>query len=173
MSPAASKPKSSTLAPERPSGVSWGRSSASMPASTLHPMTEVANPVMHWAAVRAQAGEFAVINTRAARISKASANVSTTRTPRRTMPPPGLAPLSPVMPLPTSRSESLLCQRPSVLRVQPARPLILPRSGGVWVVAAAARSRKRPCSLLYDALSVAVGSIMRSATATRERPDPV
>src|SRR6185295_16172698 len=52
-----------------------------MPASTLHPMTEVAKPVMHWAAVRAQAGEFAVITTRAARMSKASANVSTTRTP--------------------------------------------------------------------------------------------
>ena len=27
-----------------------------MPASTLHPMTDVAKPVMHCAAVRAQAG---------------------------------------------------------------------------------------------------------------------
>ena len=43
--------------------------------------------------VRRQAGERAVINTRAARISKASANVSTILTPRRSM----LAPLPPVM----------------------------------------------------------------------------
>ena len=71
-----------------------------MPASTLHPMTDVAKPVMHWAAVRAQAGELAVINTRAARMSKASANVSTTRTP----PPLQAAlPVSPVMPSPISR----------------------------------------------------------------------
>jgi hypothetical protein len=47
---------------------------------------------MHWAAVRAQAGELAVINTRAARMSKASANVSTILTPRRTM---LLSPLTP------------------------------------------------------------------------------
>ena len=56
-----------------------------MPASTLQPITDVAKPVMDWAAVRAQAGELAVINTRAARMSKASANVSTILTPRRTM----------------------------------------------------------------------------------------
>ena len=64
-----------------------------MPASTLHPITDVANPVIDCAAVRAQAGERAVINTRAARISKASANVSTILTPRRSM----LVPLPPVM----------------------------------------------------------------------------
>ena len=81
-----------------PSGVSWGKSSPRA-RLTLHPMTDVAKPVMHWAAVRAQAVEFAVINTRAARMSKASANVSTTRTPRRSR----LALLSPVMPSPISR----------------------------------------------------------------------
>ena len=97
--PGASKPKSSTLAPDRPSGVSSGKSSASMPASTLHPITDVAKPVIALAAVRAHAGESAVINTRAARMSNASANVFTTRTPRRSM----LSPLSPVMPSPTSR----------------------------------------------------------------------
>jgi hypothetical protein len=36
---------------------------------------------MDWAAVRAQAGEWAVIKTRAARMSKASAKVSTILTP--------------------------------------------------------------------------------------------
>ena len=56
-----------------------------MPASTLQPMTEVANPVMARAAVSAQAGERAVITTRAARMSKASAKVSTIRTPRRSI----------------------------------------------------------------------------------------
>ena len=58
-----------------------------MPASTLQPITDVAKPVMDWAAVRAQVEEPAVINTRAARMSKASANVSTILTPRRTMLP--------------------------------------------------------------------------------------
>ena len=48
-----------------------------MPASTLHPMTDVAKPVIDWAAVRAQAAELAVITTRAARMSNASAKVST------------------------------------------------------------------------------------------------
>ena len=56
-----------------------------MAASTLQPITEVAKPVIDWAAVRAQAGELAVISTRAARMSNASANVSTILTPRRTM----------------------------------------------------------------------------------------
>ena len=59
-----------------------------MPASTLHPMTEVANPVIDCPAVRAQAGECAVITTRAARMPNASANVSTIFTPCRTMPSP-------------------------------------------------------------------------------------
>ena len=54
-----------------------------MPASTLHPMTEVAKPVIDWAAVRAHAADCAVITTRAARMPKASANVSTIRTPLR------------------------------------------------------------------------------------------
>jgi hypothetical protein len=58
-----------------------------MPASTLQPMTEVAKPVMDWAAVRAQTAERAVINTRAARMLNASANVSTILTPRRTIVP--------------------------------------------------------------------------------------
>jgi hypothetical protein len=52
-----------------------------MPASTLHPITDVAKPVSDCAAVRAQAGDCAVMMARAARMSKASANVSTTRTP--------------------------------------------------------------------------------------------
>jgi hypothetical protein len=49
----------------------------------LHPITDVAKPVMDCAAVRAQLEDCAVITTRAARMSKASANVSTIRTPRR------------------------------------------------------------------------------------------
>src|SRR6476661_3919290 len=62
-----------------------------MPASTLHPITDVAKPVMDRAAVRAHSGERAVMSTRAARMSNASANVSTIVTPLRTM-------FSPVMP---------------------------------------------------------------------------
>jgi hypothetical protein len=56
-----------------------------MPASTLQPMTEVAYPVIARAAVIPHAGERAVITTRAACMSKASANVSPIRTPRRSI----------------------------------------------------------------------------------------
>ena len=52
-----------------------------MPASTLQPMTDVAKPVIDSPAVRAQAGDCAVITTRAARMPNASANVSTILTP--------------------------------------------------------------------------------------------
>ena len=54
-----------------------------MPASTLHPMTDVAKPVIDCAAICAHAGDCAVITTRAARMPKASANVSTILTPFR------------------------------------------------------------------------------------------
>ena len=67
------------------SGVSPGCRSLSIPASTLHPITDVAKPVMHPAAVRAHFGDAAVITTRAARMSKASANVSAIRTQWRIM----------------------------------------------------------------------------------------
>jgi hypothetical protein len=59
-----------------------------MAASTLQPITEVANPVIVCTAVRAQAAVFAVTITRAARMSKASAKVSRIRTPRRSIAPP-------------------------------------------------------------------------------------
>jgi hypothetical protein len=48
-------------------------------------MTEVANPVMVCTAVLAQAGVLAVTITRDARMSKASAKVSTMRTPSRSI----------------------------------------------------------------------------------------
>jgi hypothetical protein len=57
-------------------------------------MTDVANPVMHWAAVLAHAAVRAVINTRAARMPKASANVSTIATPRRRIRSPLTKPLA-------------------------------------------------------------------------------
>ena len=44
-------------------------------------MTDVANPVIDCAAVCAHAGDCAVMTTRAARMPKASANVSTILTP--------------------------------------------------------------------------------------------
>ena len=81
-SPSASNANRSTLIPGRPSGVSDAGISASIPASTLHPITEVANPVIDCAAVCAHAGDCAVMMTRAPRMPKASANVSTIRTPR-------------------------------------------------------------------------------------------
>jgi hypothetical protein len=62
-----------------------------MPASTLQPITDVAKPVIACAPVFAHAREWAVINTRAARISNASAKVSLIRTPRRSMLTPGSA----------------------------------------------------------------------------------
>ena len=81
--PSASNAKSSTLAPGRPSGVSFDDSSLSMPASTLQPITDVANPVIDCAAMRAHAEVWAVMTTRAARMPNASANVSAMRTPCR------------------------------------------------------------------------------------------
>src|ERR1700736_4099881 len=53
-------------------------------------MTDVAKPVMDCAAVRAQLEDCAVITTRAAHMSKASANVSTIVTSPRSMRTPGL-----------------------------------------------------------------------------------
>src|SRR5688572_28187274 len=82
-SPSALNAKTRTLAPGRPSGVSRAGSMASIPASTLRPMTEVAKPVIAVAAVRAHASDAAVMITRDARMSNASANVSAMSTPRR------------------------------------------------------------------------------------------
>ena len=67
------KANNRTATPGRPSGVASGGSSASMPASTLQPITEVAKPVSASAAVRAQRGETAVITSRVAHMSNASA----------------------------------------------------------------------------------------------------
>ena len=72
---------SSTAIPGRPSGVSSGASSRSIPASQPQAITEVAKPVIAVAAVRAQRGSSAVISSRVARIGNASANVSSIRTP--------------------------------------------------------------------------------------------
>ena len=74
---------SSTAIPGRPSGVSSGASSRSMPASQPQAITEVAKPVIASAAVRAQRGSSAVISSRVARIGNASANVSSIMTPLR------------------------------------------------------------------------------------------
>src|SRR5262249_21864997 len=89
-SASALKPKKRRLAPGRPSGVWAGSSSASIPASASHPMTEVAYPVATVAAVRAQPRVSAVTMTASARILNASAKVSSISTPLRTsglMPP--------------------------------------------------------------------------------------
>jgi hypothetical protein len=59
-----------------------------MPASTLHPMTDVAKPVIERAAVSAHSLVCAVITTRAARMPNASAKVSTILTPPRWNPVP-------------------------------------------------------------------------------------
>src|SRR3954453_5279773 len=74
--------RSRTLTPGRPSGVSSGASSHSIPASHLQPMTEVAKPVILSAASRTQRGLRAVITTRATRMVNASAKVSSMATPR-------------------------------------------------------------------------------------------
>ena len=109
-SPSASNANRSTLIPGRPSGVSDAGISASMPASTLHPITEVANPVIDCAAVCAHAGDCAVMTTREPRMPKASANVSTIRTPRIC----SSAPDSVVIPNGSLRRESLVnSQRPT------------------------------------------------------------
>ena len=68
--------------PGRASGVSSGVSSRSMAASHLQAMTEVAKPVSFSAAARAHFMVRAVITTRAARMPKASAKVSSMKTPR-------------------------------------------------------------------------------------------
>ena len=63
--------------------MSSGSRSASIPASTLHPITDVAKPVMDCAAVRAHVEDCAVIITRRAGAS-------------RPLPPPEDALLRPV-----------------------------------------------------------------------------
>ncbi len=68
--------KSRTLTPGRWSGVASGGRLASMPASHLQPMTDVANPVIDWAAAMAHSAVSAVITTRAPHMAKASAKVS-------------------------------------------------------------------------------------------------
>jgi hypothetical protein len=73
--------KISTAMPGRPSGVSSGASSRSMPASQPQAMTEVAKPVALTAACRAQVGLCAVMSSRVAFIGKASAKVSSMTTP--------------------------------------------------------------------------------------------
>ena len=73
--------------PGRPSGVSSAGRSRSIPASTLQPMTEVANPVSFSAASRAHRAFRAVMMTRATRIVNASAKVSSMKTPRILMSP--------------------------------------------------------------------------------------
>src|SRR5690348_1478093 len=74
--------KNSTLTPGRPSGVSRSVNTRSIPASHLHPITDVAKPVRLSAASRAQRGVPPVMTSRATRIVKASANVSSMSTPR-------------------------------------------------------------------------------------------
>src|SRR6476469_6089375 len=71
-----------TLRPGRPSGVSASSNCRSMPASTLQPMTEVANPVSLRAASRAHRSLRAVTMIRATRMVNASAKVSSMSTPR-------------------------------------------------------------------------------------------
>src|SRR3954463_844943 len=73
---------SKTLTPGLPSGVSLAASSRSTPASTLHPITEVAKPVSLSEAARTQREDAAVMITRATRMVKASANVSSMKTSR-------------------------------------------------------------------------------------------
>src|SRR5581483_11164818 len=72
--------KKSRLTPGRPSGVSSGDSSRSIPASASQPITEAAYPVAPSPAVLAQPGVSAVTSTRAAAIGNASANVSSIST---------------------------------------------------------------------------------------------
>src|SRR5215210_1703266 len=73
------------LTPGRPSGVSPPSSSRSIPASHLHPITEVANPVSLSADARAQRSLRAVMMILATRMVKASAKVSSMKTPRTFM----------------------------------------------------------------------------------------
>src|SRR3954469_13157846 len=71
---------SKTLTPGLPSGVSFAGSWRSTPASTLHPITEVAKPVSLSEAARTQRDDAAVMISRATRMVKASANVSSMKT---------------------------------------------------------------------------------------------
>ncbi len=66
----------STRTPGRPSGVASAASSASIPASAPQAMIEVAKPVIVTAACRAQRRVGAVITSAVARMSKASAKLS-------------------------------------------------------------------------------------------------
>ncbi len=68
--------KSRTATPGLASGVSSGVSRRSIAASHLQAMTEVANPVSFVAAASAHFSVRPVMITRAARMPKASANVS-------------------------------------------------------------------------------------------------
>jgi hypothetical protein len=115
--------------PGRPSSVSSGAISASMPASTLHPITEVAKPVIACAAVLTHAGDCAVMMTRAARMPKASANVSTILTPLRSMTAAGGANSCPRA---TFSDVSLLMPICSVRRERPWTQGLCP-PGRLWI----------------------------------------
>ena len=71
----------STRTPGRPSGLCRGDRTLSIAASQPHPITEVAKPVIVSAACAAQRAVGAVMTIAVARISKASANVSSMTTP--------------------------------------------------------------------------------------------
>ncbi len=70
------KPNSKHDTPGRPSGVRSVSRRLSMPASTSQAITDEAKPVKLRAAVSAQYSSCAVMMTRAKRMPKASANVS-------------------------------------------------------------------------------------------------
>ena len=70
-----------TRTPGRPSGVLFPGRSPSIPASAPQPITEVANPVIVVAACSAQRRLGAVIRIAVPRIGKASAKLSSMRTP--------------------------------------------------------------------------------------------
>ena len=78
---------SSSDTPGRPSGVSAGPSSRSMPASQPQAMTEVANPVAATAAWYAHSRSGAVMMMRVAFMPKASAKASSIVTPLMFMAP--------------------------------------------------------------------------------------
>ncbi len=71
----------STRTPGRPSGVCRGDRTLSTLASQPHPITEVAKPVIVAAACAAQRAVGAVITIAVARMSNASANVSSMTIP--------------------------------------------------------------------------------------------
>ena len=76
--------KISTRTPGRPSGVAPGARSPSIAASQPQAITEVAKPVRLVAAMRAQCSVGAVMTSAVARMSKASAKLSSIATPLRT-----------------------------------------------------------------------------------------